>query len=131
MKYYFNSAVALLGTATTVAFGGWDLPLKALICLMAADYISGVALAISNKQLSSSIGFKGLAKKGCILLIIMLSVMLDRLINNGHWTFRTLTAYFYIANEGISIVENAAALGIPIPKKIREILSQLSSENDE
>ena len=125
MKHLFDAWLALAGTALSFLFGQWDLPLAVLIWFMTADYASGVLLAICRKQLSSAAGFKGLAKKGCILLVIVLAVMLDRLTHDGTWAFRTLTAYFYIANEGISLLENAAALGIPFPEKLKEILAQL------
>ena len=109
MKYWFNSLLAILATAATYFWGGWDLPIIVLVCFMVADYISGVLLAITRRELSSSVGFKGLAKKAVMLVVIALAVQLDRLINDGDGIFRTLCAYFYIANEGISILENAAA----------------------
>ncbi len=130
MKYYVDSAVAVIGTALTYAFGGFDTTVIILCCFIFADYLTGVARAIVERRLSSSIGFKGIAKKGCILVVVMLAVMLDRLIGTEGWMFRTLCAYFYIANEGISILENAAKLGVPIPQKLRDILAQLQDRNE-
>ncbi len=130
MKYFFDSVTAVVGTAITYLIGQWDAPLIVLLCFMAADYITGVLAAIVSKKLSSSIGFKGLAKKSCILLILIVAVLLDHLLNGDEWLFRTLCAYFYIANEGISIIENAALLGIPVPQKLVDILTQLNNDPD-
>ena len=130
MKYWFNSLLAILATAATYFWGGWDLPIIVLVCFMVADYISGVLLAITRRELSSSVGFKGLAKKAVMLVVIALAVQLDRLINDGDGIFRTLCAYFYIANEGISILENAAGLGIPVPAKLKKVLADLKRSAD-
>ncbi len=129
MKQIFDSIVAVVCTALTYLVGQWDAPLIVLLCFMVADYITGVLVAVIAKKLSSTVGFKGLAKKACILLVMMLAVLLDHLLHEGEWLFRTLCAYFYIANEGISILENAALLGIPVPSKLREVLAQLNDEN--
>ena len=129
MKQIFDSIVAVVCTALTYLIGQWDAPLIVLLCFMVADYITGVLVAVMAKKLSSTVGFKGLAKKACILLVMVLAVLLDHLLHEGEWLFRTLCAYFYIANEGISILENAALLGIPVPSKLREVLAQLNDEN--
>ena len=71
---------------------------------------------------------KGITKKGLILIVLLVAVMLDRLLDNGTWMFRTLIAYFYIMNEGISILENCAALGVPIPEKLKQALKQLNNK---
>ena len=128
MKHWFDVAVACTGTAICWLFGAWDLTIIALLCFMAADYITGVMLAITQKRLSSEIGFKGLTKKAVILLVIVVAVCLDRLIGGETWTFRTLTAWFYLANEGISLLENAAALGVPVPQKLKDVLAQLKDK---
>lgn len=131
MKHFIDAVVAVTGTAVCWLFGAWDLPIIALLCFMAADYLTGVILAVVNKRLSSEVGFKGLAKKAVILLVIVLAVFLDRLIGGETWTFRTLTAWFYLANEGISLLENAAALGVPVPKKLKDVLAQLKDKDKE
>lgn len=81
-----------------------------------------------NKELSSDIGFKGLKKKFTIIIILILAVALDRLLGQG-WIFRTLVIYFYIAMEGISILENATILGVPFPTKLKDVLVQLKEGN--
>ncbi len=128
MKLTFASIFTLLCTAATYLFGGWDMALAVLIAFMVIDYLTGLVNAIVNKKLSSQVGFKGLAKKLFVVFMLIVGVLLDRLINDGQWIFRTLVAYFYIANEGISIIENIARLGVPIPKKIVEILEQLKEK---
>lgn len=105
-------------------FGAWDLPLKILITCMLADYIMGVFCGVKNKNVSSSVGFAGLRKKFSILLILILAVLLDRLMNQG-WIFRTVVCYFYVAMEGISIIENATVLGVPVPDKLKDSLIQI------
>lgn len=125
-----KTILATSGTLFTALFGTWDLALKILILFMCLDYFTGSLRAIIKKELSSAVGFKGLAKKSVILVILIVAVSLDRLMNNGTWVFRTLICYFYIANEGISIIENSAALGLPIHPKIKEALLQLQQEDN-
>ena len=81
--------------------------------------------AIINKEVSSDTGLKGIARKTVILIVLIVAVLLDRLLNTGTWVFRTLVCYFYIANEGISLLENCAGLGLPIPEKLKDVLIQL------
>jgi toxin secretion/phage lysis holin len=97
---------------------------------MALDYITGVMSAIYNKKLNSKIGYKGIIKKASYLLIIALSVILDRLLGQTG-SVRTLVIYFFVANDGISILENVAEMNIPLPKKLKELLEQLKKEGDE
>ena len=131
MKAMLNTIFAAVCSAFTYFFGGWDVALAVLITFMVFDYLTGVIIAIINKKLSSAIGFKGLAKKLFIIVILVVGVLLDRLINSGEWIFRTLVAYFYIANEGISIVENIAVLGVPVPEKIIDILEQIKEKHQD
>ena len=125
---WFKGAVAVGSTILTYIFGGWDISLIVLAGFLVIDFITGWLCAIKNKTLSSNIGFKGLAKKFVIVLIV--AVLLDRLMNDGAWIFRTLVCYFYIANEGLSILENSARLGVPIPEKIRDVLLQIKGKNE-
>lgn len=128
MKLTLSTLFTILCTAATYLFGGWDVALAVLIAFMVIDYLTGVVNAILDKRLSSRVGFKGLAKKLFVVLMLIVAVLLDRLVNDGQWIFRTLVAYFYIANEGISIIENIALLGVPIPQKIVEILEQIKEK---
>ena len=123
--------VAAIGTSFTWLFGAWDLALTILIIFMVFDYITGFLKGYVNKELSSDIGLKGLARKAVILIVLIVAVCLDRLLNTGSWIFRTLVAYFYIANEGLSLLENCAALGAPVPTQITDALAQLKDKKVE
>ena len=131
MEKYFNGVVALVATFFTYLFGSWDLALQVLIVFMILDYATGVLYAYLANQLDSEVGFKGLVKKCMILVVLIIGVMLDRMLGSGTWVFRTLVCYFYIANEGISLLENVANIGIPIPNKIRNALEQLNKDDEE
>ena len=122
---YFKIIIAALGTGITWLFGTWDTALIVLVSFMALDYLTGVLRAIVNQEVSSDTGLKGIARKTVILTVLIVAVLLDRLLNTGTWVFRTLICYFYIANEGISLLENCAGLGLPIPDKLKDALVQL------
>lgn len=122
---YFKTGIALIGTIFTWLFGTWDTALIVLITFMLLDYATGVLRAYINKEVSSDVGLKGITRKVVILVVLIVAVLLDRLLNTGTWLFRTLIAYFYISNEGISLLENAVGLGVPVPEKLKEALIQL------
>lgn len=119
---------ATIGTAIISYLGGWDMLLYVLVTLIVTDYVTGLVCAIIDKQLSSAIGFKGIAKKVFMLVLVGLAFMLDQAV--GTEVLRNVTILFYIANEGISILENAGKIGVPYPEKIKEILLQLKKDND-
>ncbi|MDU6113838.1 MAG: phage holin family protein [Paeniclostridium sordellii] len=120
-----SSIVAISGTFLTWIFGGWDIVLSVLVAFMAIDYMTGLIRGYVNDKVNSTTGFKGIAKKSVILVVLIVAVLLDRLINDSQWIFRTLICYFYIANEGISILENCTALGLPVPGRLADALEQL------
>ena len=122
---YIKLLVIALGTGFSWLFGVWDIPIVTLVIFMVLDQLTGVIRGYVNKELSSDVGLKGIARKCVILIILIVAVMLDRLLNTGSWMFRTMVAYFYIANEGISLLENCASLGAPIPEKLKHALIQL------
>lgn len=122
---YIKLLVMALGTGLTWLLGAWDMPLITLVIFMILDQLTGVIRGYVNKDLSSDVGLKGIARKCVILIVLIVAVSLDRLLNNGSWMFRTMVAYFYIANEGISLLENCASLGAPIPEKLKNALIQL------
>jgi toxin secretion/phage lysis holin len=122
---HFKYAVAAIGTGITWLLGNWDTALVVLIIFMVLDYMTGLLRAYVNKEVSSDVGLKGIARKAVIFVVLIVAVMLDRLLNTSIWVFRTLICYFYIANEGISLLENCAGLGLPIPEKIKDALVQL------
>lgn len=128
MKLYnteFSSIFATLATIFTFLFGAWDIALIVLIIFMSLDYVTGLLRAYINKEVSSNIGLKGIARKGVILIVLIVAVLLDRLLNTGTWVFRTLVCFFYIANEGISLLENCAGLGLKLPPQLLDALVQL------
>lgn len=130
MKTFINNIISILATYFIYLVGGIDIAFVSLIVIMALDYITGVMSAIYNKKLNSKIGYKGIIKKASYLLIIALSVILDRLLGQTG-SVRTLVIYFFVANDGISILENVAEMNIPLPKKLKELLEQLKKEGDE
>jgi toxin secretion/phage lysis holin len=130
-KSTFNSIVAVLGSWFTYILGAWDEPLKILIIFMIIDYITGVIAAAIQGKVNSHIGFNGILRKSTILLVLIVAVLLDRLLNQGVWVFRTVVCYFYIANEGISILENSGKCGLPLPKKLVNVLEQLKKKGEE
>jgi len=123
-----NSIFAVIGTIIAKALGGWDMALQVLVAMVVLDYITGITLAIFEKKLSSEIGFKGLFKKMMIFALVYLSILLDQATNTD--IVRTLTIMFYIANEGISILENAGKLGVPYPAPLKNILVVLKQKNN-
>ena len=124
---YLKGVVAIVGTALTWLFGAWDTTLMVLVCFMALDYCTGVIRAFINKEVSSDVGLKGIARKAVIFIVLIVAVLLDRLLNTGTWAFRTLICYFYIANESISVLENCSSIGLPIPEQLKEALVQLKN----
>lgn len=124
-----KTVVATLGTGFTWLFGAWDTALVVLMVFMVLDYGTGLLKAYISKEVSSDVGLKGIARKSLILVMLIVAVMLDRLLNADTWVFRTLVCYFYIANEGISLLENCAQLGLPIPEKLKDALIQLQDGN--
>lgn len=131
MKYAAVSTVSMVLTtilsALTFLFGAFDVPFIILIVFLVLDYITGLISAYVRKEISSKVGIKGILKKLTILGCLIVAVMLDRLIGNPDFVFRTLFCYFVIANEGISILENAGEIGIPLPAKLKSALEQLKS----
>lgn len=121
----FKTIIATIGTWLTWLFGTWDTALAILILFMGLDYLTGVIRGYINKELSSDVGLKGIARKAVIFIVLIVAVALDRLLATGNWVFRTLVCYFYIANEGLSLIENCGSLGLPIPDKLKEALAQL------
>ena len=105
--------------------GGYDGLLYALIVFMVVDYITGVMYAINDKKLSSAVGFKGICRKVLILMLVGIANLLDVTIIGTGAVLRTAVIFFYLSNEGVSLLENAGHLGLPIPEKLKEILAQV------
>ncbi len=108
--------------------GGMDGMLYALIALVTVDYITGVFCAINERKLSSAVGFKGIARKITIFILVGVANILDVQILGQAGVIRAAVIFFYLSNEGISLLENATMLGLPVPDKLRNVLEQLNKK---
>ncbi len=124
-----NSVVAVIGTIIAKALGGWDMALYVLVGVVTLDYVTGVLVAIFQKRLSSEIGFKGITKKVMIFLLVYLACLVEQA--TGTDVLRLVVIFFYVANEGISILENAGKLGVPYPEALKNILLQLKKQGEQ
>lgn len=128
IKFDICGLFAGLGTVLVYMFGGIDVAMQCLLIAIAIDYVSGLIKAYVTKTLDSKIGFKGILKKIGILCIVCLAVLLDR-ITGESGAIRTLVIYYFVANEGLSILENLSIAGLPIPQSIKKALQALKKEN--
>ena len=129
MDNIFKNILAGVCTILSFLFGDMEGLMIALIALIILDYISGVIAAAVEKRLSSEVGAKGIAKKIFMLLIVALANIVDiNVIGDGH-VLRTVTVVFYICNECISLIENAGRIGVPVPKKLLDVLEQLRDKD--
>ena len=128
MKEFWNTIqVIFTGVGGWLGWflGGCDGLIYALILFVVVDYITGVMCAISDKKLSSEVGFKGICRKVLIFLLVGIGHILDTQIIGSGSVLRTAVIFFYLSNEGVSLIENAAHLGLPIPEKLKVVLEQL------
>ena len=128
MKEFWNSiqlVFTVIGGWLGYFLGGYDGLLYALVVFMAADYITGVMCAVADKKLSSAVGFKGICRKVLILMLVGIANLLDVQVVGTGSVLRTAVIFFYLSNEGVSLLENAAHLGLPIPEKLEVVLAQL------
>ena len=128
MKEIYNVIVATLLTTFIYLVGGLDVAMIALLIAIILDYVSGIIKAYVSKELSSQIGFRGIIKKVAVLIVVMLAVLVDRVTGNTG-AIRTLVIYYFVANEGLSIIENLGQAGVPIPQSIKKALKALKKEN--
>ena len=134
MKELWNTMqiiLAAVGGWLGYFLGGCDGLVYALLLFVAADYVTGVMCAAVDKRLSSEIGFKGICKKVLIFVLVGLANILDVQIIGTGCVLRTAVIFFYISNEGVSLLENAAHLGLPVPEKLKDILQQLHNRAEE
>ena len=130
IQIIIDSIAGAVGAVLGFMYGEVNGLFWALIAFMALDYISGVIVAIIEKRLSSEVGFRGLAKKFLILVFVAVGHIADTYILGGTPAAMSAVMLFYIANEGISIIENAAALGLPVPKKLTNIMEQIKNKSE-
>ena len=134
MKEFWNAiqfAFTVLGGWIGYFLGGCDGLIIALICFVAVDYVTGLMCAVSDKKLSSRAGFKGICRKVLIFILVGVANIIDIQIIHTGSVLRTAVIFFYLSNEGVSLLENAAHLGLPIPKKLKEVLEQLHHKHNE
>lgn len=129
-KTIWNSIIAFTGTTVTYLLGGWDMTLRVLAMFIVIDYITGLMKAYKNKSLASDIGFNGIFRKVAIFIVVIVATQLDSVLAINNPIFRTMACMFYIANEGISITENIALLGVPLPPGILDALKKLKDNTD-
>lgn len=123
-------SAATCGGVVGYIFGGWDKTFQVLLVFIVVDYISGIIAAAYNNKLNSKVGFKGIAKKVVIFMIVAIAVQLDKLIGIDNQVIRMATCFFYIANEGLSILENGGKLGVRYPSVLEKTLEQLREKNE-
>lgn len=123
--------LTLSGAAAAVGYilGGFDGLMQTLIMFMIIDYATGVLCAINDRTLSSSVGFRGICRKLMIFMIVAVANLIDVNVIGSGSGLRTAAVVFYLTNEGISILENAARIGLPVPEGIIRVLAQLKEEN--
>lgn len=131
IQIIIDSIAGAVGAVLGFMYGEVTGLFWALIAFMATDYITGVVVSAINKQLSSEVGFRGLAKKLMILVFVSLGHIADMYVLGGTPVAMSAVMLFYIANEGLSIIENAGNLGLPVPKKLKDIMVQLKKESEE
>ena len=128
MKEFWNTTQMVftaIGGWLGYFLGGCDSLLYALIAFAVIDYITGVMCAVADKKLSSTVGFKGICRKVLIFLLVGIANVLDVQVIGSGSVLRTAVIFFYISNEGVSLIENAAHLGLPVPEKMKDVLEQL------
>jgi len=129
--YVIRIVLASIGGFIAWFLGGIDGYLYVLVIFIATDYVTGVMRSIIERKLSSRIGARGIFKKASIFMLVGLSNLVDEYLLMGTGVFRTIVVFFYISNEGISVLENAYAIGIPIPAKLNKFMQQLKISADE
>ena len=129
MRHLINDIVSVILTTFVYLVGGFDIAIQSLLIVMVVDYLTGIASAIYKKELSSKIGFKGILKKFSYLCVVALSVVIDNLTGQSG-LIRTLVIYFFVANDGLSIVENMAKMNIKLPKKLIDALEQIKKKGE-
>lgn len=129
MKNFINNIVSVIFTTFVYLIGGFDIAIQSLLIVMVVDYLTGIAAAIYNKELSSKIGFKGILKKFSYLCVVALSVVIDNLTGQSG-LIRSLVIYFFVANDGLSIIENMAEMNIKLPQKLIDALEQIKKKGE-
>ena len=134
MKEFWNTVQCVftaVGGWLGYFLGGCDGLLIALVVFATVDYITGVMCAIADQKLSSEVGFRGICRKVLIFILVGIANILDVEVIGTGSVLRTAIIFFYLSNEGVSLLENAAHLGLPVPKKLKDVLAQLHDRAEE
>ena len=129
MKHLISNVFSVILTTIVYLLGGVDIALQSLLIVIVIDYLTGIASAIYNKELSSKVGFKGIIKKFSYWLVVALSVVIDNLLGQSG-LIRSLVIYFFVANDGLSILENMAEMNIKLPQKLIDTLEQIKKKGE-
>lgn len=129
MKTFISDIISVILTTIVYVLGGWDVALISMVIVVIIDYITGVASAFYNKKLSSKQGLKGIIKKFCYFLIVALAVVIDNLLGQSG-IIRTLVIYFFVANDGLSVIENMAEMDVKLPRKLVDALEELRHKSE-
>ena len=129
MKHLISNVFSVILTTFVYLLGGVDIALQSLLIVIVIDYLTGITSAIYNKELSSKVGFKGIIKKFSYLLVVALSVVIDNLLGQSG-LIRSLVIYFFVANDGLSILENMAEMNIKLPQKLIDTLEQIKKKGE-
>ena len=128
---WIQVAIAAAGGWLGYFLGGWDGFLYALLAFVVIDYITGLMCAVLDKKLSSEVGFRGIFKKVLIFSLVAIGHIIDKSVIGDSSVIRTAVIFFYLSNEGVSILENAAHIGLPVPQKLKDILEQLHNRTED
>ena len=134
MKELWNGiqiGFSAIGGALGWILGGFDGFFYALIAFVVIDYITGIMCAVADKTLSSEIGFRGICRKVIIFSLVVVGNLIDVLVLGETGVLRTAVIFFYLSNEGVSIIKNAAHLGLPIPEKLKNVLQQIKDKKED
>lgn len=129
MKNLISDIASVILTTIVYILGGWDVALMSMVIVVIIDYITGLSSAFYNKKVSSKQGLKGILKKFCYFLIVALAVVIDNLMGQSG-IIRTLVIYFFVANDGISIIENMAEMDVKLPRKLIDALDDLKKKSE-
>lgn len=125
-----SAVVGGVGAAGTYFFGGWSAVLQLLVIFIVTDYLTGISAAYIQGKLSSNVGFKGIAKKIAILVVVAIAHRVDIALGTSNDLLMSLSIYFYLSNEGISLFENLGKMGVPLPPQLKNALLQLKVKKD-
>ena len=129
MKHLINDVISVILTTFVYLIGGFDIAIQSLLIVIVIDYLTGIASAIYNKKLSSKTGLKGILKKCSYLCVVALSVVIDNLLGSSG-LIRSLVIYFFVANDGLSIIENMAEMNVKLPQKLIDALEQIKKKGE-